>query len=301
MAAKKEVLFEFPRPIDNMELVGHDAARRAFLDAWSAREAHPIHPVWLLAGPRGIGKATLAYFLARHVFSELTGRDAARQMSQGGLGDLLVAEPEPDKKTISIEQIRSVIERLRMSSMGESWRIVIIDSLDDLSRGTANTLLKILEEPPARTLFFAIAHSLDAAIPTIRSRARVEKLRPLSPIELREIAARLLPGREIGADMARISGGSFGRIARMAADGADAAFSDALRILPDRSANAADLLALARRMADDAEILPDIAAHFGLSELYPAAVSEIGRMRALNLDPEVAVFKILTEIRKGVL
>ena len=67
MAKKKEILFEFPHPMDNDCLIGHGETLQTFLDAWNNRNEHPIHPVWMLCGPRGIGKATLAYKIAKMV------------------------------------------------------------------------------------------------------------------------------------------------------------------------------------------------------------------------------------------
>ncbi|MDR1071787.1 MAG: AAA family ATPase [Rickettsiales bacterium] len=304
---KKESSSDFPRPLDNPNLVGHDAAKSAFLDAWSRRDVRPIHPVWLLSGPRGIGKATLAYDLARRIFSDLTGRaaeDIAEQMSQGGLGDLFIVDLEHSlspTKTIPVDAVRGMIARMQVSSMGESWRVAVIDSVDELSRDTPNALLKILEEPPSKTIFFLIAHSLDRILPTIRSRSRIEKLRPLSGMELREIAAKLLPGREIGDTLVKISGGSFGRVAGMISLGADALFDDALRIIGDGASNSSDYLALAKRIARSPEnmtILLDAIARLGLAELYPSASRDIERMNSVNLEPELAAFKIITGIKK---
>lgn len=308
---KKESSFGFPRPVDNRDLIGHDGVVRAFADAWLRRDNYPIHPVWLLTGPRGIGKATLAYSLARRVFSDLSGRNAdeiADQMSAGGIGDLFIVDLEHNitkngapAKSITIDTIRAMIEKMQMSSMAESWRAVIVDSIDELSDKTPNALLKTLEEPPAKTIFFLIAHSLDRVLPTIRSRSRVEKLRPLSSMELREIAARLLPGKEIGNDLIEISGGSFGRIANLVATGADGMFDESVRILTDRTTNASDYFALAKRIAASAEnitILLDVIAHFGLADLYSSAIRDIARMNGVHLDPETTAFKIITEIKK---
>ena len=287
-----------------MELIGHNETRRLFLDAWENRDNHSVFPVWLLVGPKGIGKATLAYNLACKVFSDLAGCDVHDQMSVGGLGDLFIVDMEHNltpKTSISIETIRSVTQKMQMFSMGESWRVVIIDSIDELSRGTDNTLLKTLEEPPEKTIFFLIAHSLEKVLPTIRSRSRVEKLHPLTSMELREIGGKLLPDKEISNDMIKIGGGSFRRIAKMISTGADTLFDDAKRILSDKTANSADRLALAKRIAANPEnmsIMLDVISYFGLAELYPIAASEIERTHNLHLESELATFKILEDIKK---
>ena len=310
MVKKKENLFEFPRPMDNENLVGHADTLRAFLDAWARRDSYPIHPVWILAGPRGIGKATLAYRLARRVFSDLMGRsesDIAAQMSVGGIGDLFVVDMEHNlaasatAKTISVDTVRAMIDKLRLSSMAESWRVVIIDSLDELSDKTPNALLKTLEEPPAKTIFFLISHSLDRTLPTIRSRARVEKLRPLSGMELREIAARLMPGHEIEQSLIRIAAGSFGRVASLISSGAASLFDEIMTMLESPSTNSADCLAAAKKLAKNPEnmsILADVAAARGQAWMYPTVLSAIERMNLVHLDPETTAFRIIGEMRK---
>ena len=306
---KKDNFFDFPRPCDNQNLVGHTAVVNAFTDAWKSRDNYPIHPVWMLTGPKGIGKATLAYKLAQHIFSDLTGRseeEIAQQISVGGIGDLHIVDIEHNLtdgkpvKSITIKTIWNMIDRMHMHSMAESWRVVIIDSMDELSDKAPNALLKVLEEPPAKTIFFLIAHSLDRVFPTIRSRSRIEKLRPLPPLELRSIAAKLLPDHEISNDMIKISGGSFGRIANLVATGADTLFDDAKRILTEQS-NGSDYLTLAKRIAKNPEnisILLDVISHFGLAEEYGIAQAEIERMHIVNLEPESVAFKIITDIKK---
>jgi len=307
MAKKKEAVLEFPRPLDNTGQVGHGETKRLFLDAWARRDEYPIHPVWLITGPKGIGKATLAYDLVARIFSDLTGRpadDIRTQMTAGGIGDLYIIDIEHSDsktKTIPVDALRQMIEKMQMSSMAESWRVVVIDSVDELSRDAPNAILKTLEEPPKKTIFFLIAHSLDRVLPTIRSRARVEKLRPLSPMELREIASAILPEKEIGFGLIKISGGSFGKIAEMAVSGADSLFDDVVALMENVRSSSADMLALSKRIAKNPEtisVLMDVIHHFGLADLYSQALTDIERMRIVNLEPELTIFKILNEIKK---
>ena len=184
MAPRKSAksAFSFPNPIDNDELVGHGDVWRAFMDAWNARDVHPIHPVWMLTGPRGIGKATLAYKIAKTVYGNVGDFfiiDMAHNIDDKG-------KPKTDAKLISVHTVRGVIERMQLSSMSGRWRVIVIDSVDELSTAASNALLKLLEEPPAQTLFLLVVHQLASVLPTVRSRARVEKMRPLTISELRE-------------------------------------------------------------------------------------------------------------------
>ena len=331
---KKESVITFPRPIDNRVLIGHADVKRSFLDAWGKN--YPVHPVWLITGPKGIGKATLVYNLIGQIFLEQgfrindlePGYDATndyeairRRMSVGGIGDLYIVDIEHSDtktKTIPISALSAMIQKMHMSSMAESWRVVVIDSIDELSRDAPNAILKILEEPPAKTIFFLIAHSLDRVLPTIRSRSRIEKLRPLSGTELREIAAILLPEREIGHGLIKISGGSFGKIAEMAASGADNLFEDLVLVMKNTRSGSADILALSKRITkncDTISVLMDVIHYFGtdlcqgnkkeslpppFADLYSRALCDIERMHTVNLEPEITVFKILTEIKRCV-
>ena len=188
MATKKPAkpAYSFPNPIDNDTLVGHRDVLQNFITAWDNRDEHPIHPVWMLCGPRGIGKATLAYKIAKMVYGNVGDFfiiDLAHNLGPDG-------NPYPTGKSISVKTVTTVIERMQMSSMSGGWRVIIIDAVDELSVSASNALLKMLEEPPANTLFLLVVHQLANVLPTIRSRARVEKMRPLTINELRELCAQ---------------------------------------------------------------------------------------------------------------
>ena len=149
MAKKKEVLFEFPKPIDNDCLIGHKNTLQTFVNAWENRDKHPIHPVWMLCGPRGIGKATLAYKIARMVYGNVGDFfiiDMAQNIDERG-------NLKTDAKAISVHTVRAMIEKMQMSSMSGNWRVVLIDSVDELTVAAENAVLKLLEEPPQQTLF----------------------------------------------------------------------------------------------------------------------------------------------------
>ena len=125
---KKPVLYTFPAPADTDILVGHDDVMQHFINAWQNRDRYPVHPVWMLAGPRGIGKATMAYKIARMVYGNVGDFfviDLAHNIDKDG-------NPKPDMKSISVYTVRAVIDKMQMSSMSGEWRVVLIDSVDEL-------------------------------------------------------------------------------------------------------------------------------------------------------------------------
>ena len=135
---KKETLFEFPNPMDNDYLVGHRDTLKTFMDAWDNRETHPIHPVWMLCGPRGIGKATLAYKIAKQVYGNVGDFfiiDLAHNLDDRG-------NIKSDAKNISVNTVRNMIDRMQMSSMSGKWRVVLIDAVDELTVAAENAILK---------------------------------------------------------------------------------------------------------------------------------------------------------------
>ncbi len=294
---KKEVLFEFPNPIDNDCLVGHAQTLKAFTDAWNSRDVHPIHPVWMLCGPRGIGKATLAYKIARMVY--------------GNVGDFFIIDLErnldergnlkPDAKAISVHTVRAMIEKMQMSSMSGQWRVVLIDSVDELTVAAENAILKLLEEPPQQTLFLLITHQLSNVLPTVRSRARVEKMHPLTLSELRELCVKFMPETEISSEILKLSNGSFGKIANLKASGGDKIYEELLDVLQNKHSNSSDVMAVATKIAQSPflyGIVLDAIAYFNLADLYSMAARAVSDINRLNLKADVALFKIIMEIKK---
>ncbi|MBR5625613.1 MAG: AAA family ATPase [Alphaproteobacteria bacterium] len=299
MAPKKKVVneYSFPHPMDNETLVGHNDTFRRFIDAWDNRNVHPIHPVWMLTGPMGIGKATLAYKIAKMVY--------------GNIGDFFIIDMErnidkdgkskTDGKVISVYTVRAMIDKMQMSSMSGDWRVILIDSVDQLNTAASNAILKLLEEPPAKTLFLLVVHQLANVLPTVRSRARVEKMRPLTISQLRELCARFIPEDEVSTETLRLANGSFGRIANLKTTGGDAIYAELIDLLQDKRTNSADVMALAKKIAPHTElhgILLDAIAYFGLAEIYPAATHAIADIKNVYLEPEIGIFKIIMEIKR---
>jgi len=217
-----------PEPSENPHLVGHQAAARQLAAAFGANR---LHHALLLAGPNGIGKATLAFRLAFHLLSfprpeeappELLVPDPAsslfRSIAQGAHPSVLhLTRPANErtkgyKSVITVDEIRRLSRFLSMTAHDGGWRIVIVDPADDLNTNAANALLKSLEEPPARTLFVLIAHSPGALLPTIRSRCQTVRMQRLRGDEILEVL-RLLglavpPSAEAQAALAERAAGS---------------------------------------------------------------------------------------------
>ena len=299
MAPRKKNVnqYNFPHPMDNDCLVGHSDIMNRFISAWNNRDVHPIHPVWMLTGPQGIGKATLAYKIAKMVYGNVGDFfiiDQDRNIDKDG-------KPKPDGKVISVYTVRAMINKMQMSSMSGDWRVILIDSVDQLNNFASNAILKLLEEPPEKTLFLLVVHQLANVLPTVRSRARVEKLRPLSISELRELCARFLAEEDISTDMLRLVNGSFGKIANLKMSGGDEIYDALLELLNNKYADPDDVMNMAKKIAVAPELYPivlDAVAYFGLADLYPQIAHAIANMVRLNLEPETAIFKMIMEIKK---
>ena len=220
-------------PRQTTALFGHAEAERALLEAYqSARMPH----AWLIGGPPGIGKATLAYRLARFVLahpdpaspavqgaSSLTvdaDDPVARRVAAQAQGDLLVLERVVNEQTgklytvIRVDDVRRSVSFFGSTAGEGGWRIAIVDAVDDLQREGANALLKVLEEPPARTLLLLISHAPGRELPTIRSRCRRLLLRPLVTEDVTR-ALVAATGRDAGEpELMQAAGAADGSVGR---------------------------------------------------------------------------------------
>ncbi|MBM3617683.1 MAG: DNA polymerase III subunit delta' [Alphaproteobacteria bacterium] len=204
-------------PRDTLELHGQSEGESLFLQSYnSGRLPH----AWLLTGPKGIGKATLAYRMARFLLAGRRGATslnvdmesaAIHRLQAGSHTDVLVLQAA-EGSDISVDEARGVVEFLAMTPAEGAWRVVIIDSIDAMNRNAANALLKTLEEPPARTVMLLISHNPGGLLPTIRSRCRVLKLKPLGDEAFARIVREHMPDAD--AETIRqyhvLSGGSPG-------------------------------------------------------------------------------------------
>ena len=249
---------EAPHPRETTVLFGHAAAEAALLAAYRAgRMPHGI----LIAGPKGIGKATLAYRIARFVLShpDSSARNVQHAVSLDvdpatGVARRIAAQAQPDllviertvnergvlRNQIAVDDIRRTVPFFGSTAGEGGWRIAIIDAVDDLNRSGANALLKVLEEPPKRGLLLLVAHSTARVPPTLRSRCRIISLRPLV---LEDVAAALAASAGIAPEDPDITA---------AAAGADGSVARALTLLDE------DALHLRQRALDLLARLPEV-------------------------------------------
>ncbi len=201
--------FSAPREVDR--LFGHEAARNEFADALASGR---MHHAWLIVGPEGVGKATLAYHFARMLLAGCGGREGIgrehkvfRQVAAQSHPNLLVirrAWIEKSKRyaqMIGVDEVRRLRAFLGTTAGEGSWRVVIVDRADELNQNAANALLKALEEPPPRTLFLLIS-SAEGRLPvTIRSRVRTLRVSALGEEDLKQAVRAALErdGQEVGA------------------------------------------------------------------------------------------------------
>jgi len=227
---------EEPEPLHPRETTawfGHVEAEGKLLDAFrSGRIPH----AWLIGGPPGVGKATLAYRMARFVLANpdprapavqaarsldvAPDRPAARRVAAQSHTDLLVLERTPGptgalRTVITVDEVRRTVSFFGSTAGEGGWRVCVVDTADELQNPQAsNALLKVLEEPPARALILIASHAPGRLLATIRSRCRRLMLRPLAEDEVARAAATALERPEDGAeirDAARAAQGSAGR------------------------------------------------------------------------------------------
>jgi DNA polymerase-3 subunit delta' len=169
-------------------IIGQDRAVEQFASAWGSRK---LHHAWLLAGPKGVGKASFAHAAARRVLAQAAGpafdlpgvdspddHPIVKLIEAGSHPDMRWLQRLPHEKTgnlarnISVDQVRELGEFMSLTPGLSSWRVAVVDTIDELEASAANALLKMLEEPPANTLFFLVSHAPGRLLPTIRSRCR---------------------------------------------------------------------------------------------------------------------------------
>ncbi|MGB1077237.1 MAG: DNA polymerase III subunit delta', partial [Bdellovibrionales bacterium] len=231
-------------PRTNADLIGHTNVEQELLERI---DTNKMPHALILHGPKGIGKATLAYRLARYLFKQsedqgglfaVSSDDTSKsenlfiapeevtykQVASGGHPDLFTIECAIDEKkgtkksSLDVDQIRKIAPFMRMTSNTlDGWRIVIVDDADTMTINAQNSLLKILEEPPKKALLILVTHRIGAMLPTIRSRCQSIAMTPLKSPECKEVIKKLnldqsLQDEELLLDYAEGSPGVFANI-----------------------------------------------------------------------------------------
>ncbi|MEZ5863048.1 MAG: DNA polymerase III subunit delta' [Geminicoccaceae bacterium] len=293
-------------PRANPHLFGHAAAEEVFERAWrSGRLPH----AWLLQGPPGIGKATLAYRLARRI---LAGPDMAdpndpasaifRRVAHGSEPDLFVLANEVNRKTrrlreeIVISQARELTTKLHATAVGRHGRVVVVDATDDLNQSTVNALLKLIEEPPRGCVLLLVCHAPGRVPRTILSRCVRLRLAPLAPEPMRRVLATagLVEG-ELSPALLALAQGSPGRYATFCDTGFLGQYAALLDALAAGRDDRGPLLEAADRLAGigDAGVATDL-----LMLVLRRGTEAAGRG---TLDPELAPGEAgrLAELTRG--
>ena len=348
-----DALDGWPAPEEQSRWYGAAAAETALLDAYRSRR---MHHAWLLGGRKGIGKATLAYRFARFAFAHPDPGSSAvaaatdlsvpvdspsfRRVAGRAHPNLLAMQRPWDERNkrykteLAVDEIRRTVGFFG-STVGEGgWRIGIVDPADDMNPSAANALLKVLEEPPARSLFFIVSHAPGRLLPTIRSRCRRLDLAPLAP----EAIATAIRDNGLDADddialAAKLAEGSLRRavlllgedgietyraFARLAAGGNGAFDVGAMHALADRVSGRGANDAydgfletvrawLARRVRGEPEPIHEAAPGDALravplarwAEVWEKVTQSSTEAEDLNLDRKQVVLSILMSLARA--
>lgn len=342
-------------PQFNTYLADHEEAEQLFLRCW---QNNSLHNSWLITGIKGIGKATLAYRLARFILSadeENKEKYTSLEVSpDSGVYKLMASNAHPDFKVlqrdytdtdrkkilkaikdgeqlspdelkelkksafIRVDDVRTINEFLSHRSSGDGWRVVLIDSVDDMNSAAANAVLKILEEPPYKTLMLLISHNPNRLLPTIRSRCSKLELKPLKDTIVSSLLRRYRPEiseKEV-KKIAAISSGSIGKALNYADNGAAEKYDELCALISaGKNFKIADILDFCNDAASSEEnydlaqelILKFLSEHakstdkvVETADCWSKTIKTFSEVESLNLDKKQALINIITNICKQV-
>jgi DNA polymerase-3 subunit delta' len=310
-------------------IIGQDKAVEQFANAWGSRR---LHHAWLLAGPKGIGKATFAAAAARRVLADAAGpafdlpgletpsdHPTVKLIDAGSHPDMRWLKRLVNEKTgnlarnISVDQVRELSDLFDLSPAMSEWRVAVIDTIDELEPSAANALLKMLEEPPPNSIFLLVSHAPGRLLPTIRSRCRRLDFQTLGDdamTSVLEAQATDLTAAERQRAIA-VAGGSAGRAIALSALGLTKLEDAAVAILRQgdptnarRSDLASDLgkKASADRYAAFLDLAPSLSAREARRlegfqreralDAYAKARELAAIAPRLSLDPAATIFQL---------
>jgi DNA polymerase-3 subunit delta' len=312
-------------------VIGHDSQTAALQAAFASERPHHA---WLLTGPQGLGKALFAEQAAIWL---LAGRPAGEGFSgaeDSAAASLIAAGSHPDfrrlvrteddkgkmRAVIRVDEVRALQPLFRQTPSIADWRVVIVDSADEMNPQSANALLKNLEEPPQQTLFFLISHMPGRLLPTIRSRCRTLRFSRLPDATVDALLERAAPDldEDDRAILVRLAAGAPGRALRFAEAGV-AALAETLAELAETPPDVAPAkaMALARTLAGKTngsryaaflELAPAMIADAARHRRGPALAQALADWEAastlsasavpLSLDPQAVAFDIAGKVAR---
>ena len=292
------------------EIIGQSDAQAQFEQAFTSGK---LHHAWLITGPRGIGKASLAYKFASLVLGQKNPAQTERWIAARAHPDLFVLErhlgdtkPRKLKAEISVENARGFSEFFSHTS-SSGWRVGIVDAADDLSSESANALLKLVEEPPSNCLLLLVCHHPGRLLRTLKSRCTRLPLKPLSEPDVLRVLSNLplekLPQVAALTLAAKLSSGSPGRALQLLSSDGATAFDTFLKTTKWTSSA---IVSLGNKFAgrgatvDDFNLFADLfldwvgqqatnKAHLKLAETHAKIAENIRLTNAFNLDRRQAV------------